>query len=73
MRYSVTPIREAGLEAKWGRTRYGGPILLARDPKSTSPTWFAVDKNMWQRAKTVGIATAFSEHTALGDIFSVAL
>lgn len=73
MRYSVLTFREAGLDARRGRTRYGGSIILARDPKSTSPTWFAVDKHMMQRAKQVGIRTAFSEHTALGDIFSVAL
>jgi hypothetical protein len=68
MEYKVGPIREAGLEAKWGKSR-GAPIILARKPKTS--TWWYVDKSMWTRAQEVGIMQAFEEHTALGEYFSI--
>ena len=70
MKYSVKEIRKLGYEARWTRTRSGAPIIVARKPGG-SGTWFAIDKNLWDAAKTMGFDAAFESHTMLGDIFSV--
>lgn len=68
-------MREAGLEAKWGKTRYGRPCLFVRDPQSKNKhqreTWWMVDAKMWDAMKKHGVKLAFDNHTLLGDIFSV--
>lgn len=69
MKYNVATLREAGLEAKWKKTRSGCPILVAR--KNADQAFFYVDKPMWERAQLVGIAQAFDEFTCLGDFFSI--
>lgn len=75
MKYSVTTLRTAGLEARWTKNQRGAPIILARDPNAPSEhqrtTWWFVDGSMWDRMAKVGISKAFREHTLLGDIFSV--
>lgn len=71
IQYKVGELREAGLEARWGKTRKGAPILLARDSEASSPTWWAVDVRMWERAREIGIVEAFREFTMLGVFFSI--
>jgi hypothetical protein len=78
MDYRVKTFRDAGLEAKWGKTSpYGGPVIYARCPnakaKHQREQWWMVDHAMWRRASVVGIRQAFEEHTLLGDIFSIAV
>lgn len=68
MNYNVGTIREAGLEARWGKTSKGALYIAARKPEGW---WYIVDKAMWTRAHEVGIMEAFEEHTCLGDIFSI--
>ncbi len=67
--YTVGTLRAAGLEAKWGRTRWGAPALFARE--AGTDTWWMVDARMWERAKAVGVLAAFHEYTLLGNFFSV--
>lgn len=69
MDYTVGTLREAGFEAKWGKTRKGAPILFARRPEADA--WWIVDGQMWARANEVGFAQAFEEFTALGDFFGL--
>lgn len=71
IQYKVGELRAAGLEAKWGRTRSGAPILLARDPDRSSTIWWVVDARMWARAQMVGVLEAFRESIMLGEFFSV--
>jgi hypothetical protein len=75
MKYSVTTLRAAGLEARWTHNRNGAPIIVARDPQGRSDhqrvSWWHVGKTMWQAMKTEGIKAAFDRHTLLGDVFSV--
>lgn len=77
MEYTVATLREAGLEAKWHRTRKGAPIIVARGPRAYTSHqregWWAVDKSMWKRMGEVGIMQGFEESTLLGDIFSIPL
>ena len=77
MDYRVKTFRDAGLEAKWGKTRSGTPCVFARSPDAKSKhqreTWWMVDNAMWKRASVVGIRQAFEEHTLLGDVFSIAV
>ena len=75
MNYSVKPMREAGLEAKWTKTRRGAPIIVARYPKAEEKHqrelfWF-VDQKMFDNMQEVGIVEAFERATLLGDIFSI--
>jgi len=75
MNYSVKPMREAGLEAKWTKTRSGAPIIVARYPKAEEKHqrerfWF-VDQKMFDNMQEVGIVEAFERATLLGDIFSI--
>lgn len=73
-RYRVADIRAAGLEARWGRTRRGAPIILARDPQARHrhqrETWWCVDRTMWDEAQKVGLREAFDRCTLLGEFFS---
>lgn len=68
MNYTVTTIREAGLEARWTKTRTGAPIISARLPNGK---WYVIDNSMWNSAKKIGILEAFKNHTALGEFFSI--
>lgn len=73
MKYTVRTIREAGLEARWTRTRKGKPIIVARVPGNETGTWYAVSDKVWKRAKLAGIYQAFEECTVLGRYFSIPL
>ena len=77
MHYKVSTFREAGLEAKWSKTRKGSPIIVARNPKvrfeHQRKQWWAIDNKAWELCKQVGIVEGFDSCTALGDIFSVQL
>jgi hypothetical protein len=68
MEYKVKPIREAGIECKWSRNSANAPIILGR---GTDGRWYYIDRAMWKRAQSVGIAQAFEEHTTLGKWFSI--
>lgn len=75
LKYGVKTFREAGLEARWGRTRNGAPMIFARDPNAKSNhqrlEWWMVDNVMWNMAKKVGVLDAFTNCTLLGDMFSI--
>jgi len=75
MRYVVQTFKDAGLEARWGRTGSGAPMIFARNPKARlkhqRESWWAMDARFWKEAETVGVAQAFDQHTLLGDMFSV--
>lgn len=67
--YRVSTFREAGLEAKWSKTRVGQPYIVARTVGAKS--WYIVTKDMFERMKIVGVAEGFEEHTLLGDVLSI--
>ena len=70
--YKVGPLRAAGLEAKWGRTRNGAPIILARWPDGREHqrnTWWCVDQSVWSSIKRDGVIKGFDNATLLGDVF----
>jgi hypothetical protein len=71
MEYKVGWLRDAGFDAKWGKLQNGTPVLYVRQHGAAKPTFWLVNKSMWARAKEVGFPQAFSEHTVLGDIFSI--
>ena len=75
LKYSVKTLREAGLEAKWSKTRNGAPILLARWPEAEldhqrQKFWF-VDRMMWSLMQRMGVVRGFDSATLLGDVFFV--
>lgn len=67
MKYSVKTLREAGLQARWTKTRRGAPIISA----SNGNGWYVVDKDMWESMKKYGVMETFSNYTLLGDYFSI--
>lgn len=82
--YRVGTFREAGLEAKWGRTRQGAPIILVRDPNADHAhqrvNWWVCDRGMFEAMRedahslgddARGILQAFDGWTLLGNMFSV--
>jgi len=75
LKYNVTTLRAAGLEAKWSKSAVGAPRLLARDPHAplehARSTWWAVDRGMWAAMQKQGVREGFRSYTLLGDIFSV--
>lgn len=75
MKYSVKTLRDAGLEAKWGKTSRGAPIMFARNPKSQllhqRTKWWMVDNVVWKAMEKDGVQEGFDCSTLLGDIFSV--
>jgi hypothetical protein len=75
LQYRVGTLRESGLEAKWGKTREGAPIIYARDPKAEHEhqrtAWWAVDRGMWKQMEKQGIREGFNSATLLGEIFSI--
>lgn len=69
MQYNVKTFRDAGLQAKWTRTRAGSPIISCRD-FSAAP-WYVVDDPMWlAMQESVDILLTFRNYTALGKFFS---
>lgn len=75
MMYRVGTLRDAGLEAKWGKTRTGAPAIFARDPSSKhdhqSKTWWLVDADMWKAMRKDGIKEGFDSCTIWGDVFHI--
>ena len=75
MEYRVGTFREAGLEAKWSKTRSGQPCIFVRDPKGRGKhqreSWWLCDKTMFDLMKKEGIREGFDGATLLGDIFSI--
>lgn len=75
LRYTVSTLRAAGLEARWGRNRAGAPLLFARDPDERRPSlreaWFPVTDGLWQSMQRKGVVEAFRDWTLLADVFSV--
>jgi hypothetical protein len=73
--YRVGTFREAGLQARWSKTRRGGPIIVARDPKAQQAhqrdRWWVVDQRMWSLMQSEGVLAGFDGSTLLGDIFSI--
>lgn len=71
MKYSVKTLRAAGLEARWTHSRYGAPIIVAREPNTK--TWWHVSHDMWTAMGKEGVLKAFKRFILLGDIFSVSV
>ena len=75
LEYRVKPLREAGLEAKWTKTRSGTPYIKARYAQATEAhmreRWWIVDQKMFDAMQEVGIIEAFENATLLGDVFSI--
>ena len=75
MLYRVSTFRGAGLQAKWFKTRNAVPYIGVRDPngrfKHQKGTWWMVDIKMFEDMKRDGVMTAFTNHTLLGDMFSI--
>jgi hypothetical protein len=74
---SVKAFREAGLEAKWGKTGRGTPVMFVRDPNASTNhqrvTWWMCDRGMWEAMNRQGIKEGFNACTLLGDLFSLKL
>ena len=73
--YTVKTLRDAGLEARWGRTRDGAPCLFTRDPNAAHThqrrKWWMVDRGMWDAMNKLGVCDGFDGATLLGDFFSI--
>lgn len=74
MKYRVGTFRDAGLEAKWSKSR-GARIIVARNPNAVSEhmrkRWWWVDRDMWATMQEHGVVDGFDAHTILGDLFSI--
>ena len=77
MKYVVKTLRDAGLEARWGRTSRGTPALFARDLEAKHAhqreKWWCVDTAMWAQMKENGVREGFTNATLFGNYFSVAV
>jgi len=73
--YNVGTLREAGLEARWGKLRTGAPVLFARNPSSElqhqRETWWIITSEVWDAMNQLGVKEGFDRWTRLGDIFSI--
>lgn len=71
----VKTMRDAGLEAKWGRLRTGAPALFVRNPASENShqknNWWLFDRDMQKSMTKKGVVAGFNASTAFGDIFSL--
>ncbi len=70
----VKEMREAGLQAKWGRSG-NAPALFVRDPNGLSnlqrDKWWIFNKQMQSFMSSEGIINGFNLCTILGDIFYI--
>lgn len=69
MRYIVSTFRDAGLEAKWKKTRAGKPYISARLPGEK--VWWYVNSAMWMAMQSRGIMQGYKDSVLLGDILSI--
>jgi len=73
--YRVSTFRQAGLEAKWSKTRQGEPYIAVRNPESKEAhqreRWWVCNQNMFDLMQKYGVAEGFDSATLLGDIFSL--
>ncbi len=71
----VGVMRNAGLEAKWGKLRNNAPALFVRNPNAETDhqkkKWWHFDRTMQEIMTKEGIAEGFNSCTILGDVFSV--
>lgn len=74
MKHQVQTYRDAGLEARWIK-REGRPVIVIRNPLATlahqRETWWTVTRGMFEDMQRIGIVEAFTNHTLIGDVFSV--
>ena len=74
MRYVVKTFRDAGLKAKWGKTRHGAPCIFASWPdgmRHQRDTSWLVDAGMWKLMGEHGMVEGFDQATCMGDVFSI--
>jgi len=75
MKYCVQTFRDAGLEARWSKTRSGAPIIVVRWPAAKlehqRDEWWLVTNDLWIAMQRLGVIDAFDAHTLLGNIFSL--
>jgi len=73
----VKIMRDAGLQAKWGKDSKRRPVLLVRNPNSEykhqKETWWVFDAGMQEAMTKEGVAEGFNSVTVLGDMFSAKL
>ena len=73
IKYSVKTFREAGLEAKWGRTRKGQPCIYLRWPQAPTQhqreRWVMCDNRMMTRMQRDGVVRGYDNSTVLVDLF----
>lgn len=69
MKYCVKTFRDAGLEARWSRTRKGAPIIVVK----AYGEWFVVDRCLWAAILRgpQGVAETVRNWTLLGKFFSI--
>lgn len=72
---TVDTYRNAGLEARWSRTRTGAPAIFVRNPNSKlehqRTRWWMVDRSMYRQMSKLGVLAGFDSVTLLGDVFSI--
>lgn len=81
MTMSVKPLREAGLEAWWGRIRSGAPAMFVRlpagHPDRHTDVWWLVDARLWDRISRATspkqIVDEVANATCLGHFFNAPL
>ncbi len=75
MKYRVATFRDAGLEAKWGKTHSGRPAIFVRHPEAIHEhqrtTWYMVTDGMFNHMKADGIIEGYNTCTLLADVFSI--
>ena len=75
LNYRVGTFRQAGLQAKWGKSNSGSPCIFARNPNATTvyqrDTWWLCSLPMWETMQKVGVVEGYDRHTLLGDVFSL--
>jgi hypothetical protein len=73
--HRVSTYRQAGLEARWGRTRNGAPAIFVRNPQSKlrhqRESWWMVTGSMFNAMKRDGVLEGFENCTLIADVFSI--
>lgn len=67
--YRVGAFRDAGLNAKWRKTEHGAPYIVVKLPHQNR--WYVCNQSMWDYMAKVGVLQGYTDHTLLGDVFSV--
>ena len=69
MEHIIKTFQDAGLEAKWSKTKAGKPCILTR--KKNTKKWWLCNEIMWSQMHKHGIRQGYDNCTLLGDVFSI--